>query len=348
MSVDHILNDQSQLLHRIAVKHQIPAYVKQAAVADLESPEGVKTCVQISPEPRFPTHSKAATWLSYASFNELSHRMDHEEVEKIQGRFEKRAAFWGIQEDLDAIRDAEAALTKVAAASDEKYPVRNEKEALAAFRFLRDQYNADERSTTVTERCDLATKLASYFAGDPEFPAAATAQRGCLDGKRVAKQLRDSGCDHEAVEKVAQLCEAFSPQEMQETHRMVAEICEKLAIFDGPAELELAKDSTEDMLFLSNGTAIEKQAIATADVRLLDSIADRAKVVGTKSYRRVKAAASLLSDQADELARDFADWQVKTGNRVMYRDGIDDEYSIMRSVMDINVEPRDTVSVEAS
>jgi len=287
-------------MHKISRQFVIPDYVSNADQSTLATNgDSVKTCAIISPEPRLPAHNKASTWYSYASFvtQKESSELESAELEKIESYLKASAESLGIIDDINAV-DVTYAVSKVASeATTEKFPVRGEAEAkvaAAAFTALDD--------TSVAERVDLARKISAY-GFDNEYIKRATCHYGCYDGKAVGQVLRATDNPH-AI-KLAELCEGFSPQEMQDHHQMAAEICEAANVFgdNERPEIKLAVNTVDPVAILANGSVVKTSALLECNSNIL--VAASTGIVSLDTNKNVKAAQDLSEGLANELCSEL-------------------------------------------
>ena len=103
----------------------LPNFVKDAAVATAKEQAGLAPEVFGDPAARkFPTHTKAAAWLSYAYFLDNRGAYATKEAAHIQDRLRRAGQFWGIAPDLtrlDELHAKEAAAVTKVGEADEDY-----------------------------------------------------------------------------------------------------------------------------------------------------------------------------------------------------------------------------------
>lgn len=103
MSLDPISDRGSTQLYRIAQIIQLPEFVKTASVTD-----GVESLPAESfADPgnrRFPIHTKAATWMSYAYHVTQDQSLDGVRKKAILENLDKAAAAWGIELEIDKLK----------------------------------------------------------------------------------------------------------------------------------------------------------------------------------------------------------------------------------------------------
>jgi hypothetical protein len=153
-------------LTKIAAAFELPEYVKTADPESLAPPSlSPQYFAQRLPQLRYPTHNKAACWLSFASF-----ALDAEENNRtnptVKDRLMKSACYFGIIDDLTAsISQYKQAMDK-AAASSIKYPVRNAKEARAAQQWLIKA--AGTKAIDAIDAHDLATRITATLQSETD------------------------------------------------------------------------------------------------------------------------------------------------------------------------------------
>ncbi len=287
-----------QLMHKISRSFVVPGYVADADQSDFETNENsVSKCAMISPEPRLPAHNRASTWYSYASFvtQKESSELEQADLDKIESYLKVAAESLGIIDDINAV-DVTYAASKVASEeTSEKFPVRGEAEAKAAAEAFPAITDA-----SVEERVALARKISAY-GFDNDYVKRSTCHYGCYDGKAVANLLRSTENPH-AI-KLAEMCEGLSPQEMQEHHKMAAEICEAAGVFDDRPEIKLAVNTVEPVAFLNNGSVVKESQLTAANSNILVAAATGVVSLGDNKY--VKAAQDMSAELADDLVADL-------------------------------------------
>lgn len=306
-----------QLFTKLAHKYPFPQYVLSVSLEDVKSEGNRSKCAQLLPEPSLPTHTKAATWLSYACFVEQRNELPEEQRVKIASFLEERARFWGIQDDVNEIERIESQLVKSANEAVEAFPVRNEEEAIAADRWLNHRLAHNIESMSTEERIDLANKIATFITPSP-LVRVATCKVGCFEGKKVAAKLRDFNKQRKIaeVEQLAKMAEDYSPSEMQDAHAVAAVILSRVTDIACP-EIFLKVSTEEPVVFLSNGAVVKQSAVKTSDSPILEV----ARNVNTKfaminsATNNVRAAEQMSEDVAymfcDDLAKAGIAFEVK-------------------------------------
>ena len=90
-----------QTLYALEKLTGVPDFVKSASIETKEEIGQLPPHVFADPQHRkFPVHTKAATWLAHAYFNQCAPHYSNEERGFIQQRISKAAAFWGINSQL--------------------------------------------------------------------------------------------------------------------------------------------------------------------------------------------------------------------------------------------------------
>lgn len=308
--IDFSSDSGRQLLHKIAVKYAIPNYVKTASTDSLElNSEVGSDCAILSPTRKLPCHTKAACWLSHAYYLEQRDHIDSAILPQIERYLAKRAAFWGIEDDIKQLAIREVELIKQACESDEKLPVRTVQEAYEAKDWLLGQYtDTPEFEVPYAERRKLASKLIDYADAEPEFmpfrDELATLKKiasvgGCYDGSKVAKSLEDT--KNPIAIKLAEGVRDLRGDDLQSFHSQLVEVTEKFAVFKVAPELILAPDQPFPVVTLSNGAVYSKASF----IQLPSDIQDILQTPNT-----VYANTERLAKQAGELSVDMADYLV--------------------------------------
>jgi len=300
----------NQLLHGLAVKYQFPDYVLAATESDCRSEGYAVKCAQLAPEPRLPTHTKAATWLSYAAFMEQRNALPKEERDKIARFLQDRVERWDIVADINLLEATASSLEKHANETTEMYPVRNAVEAKAASVWLENELMQPVPSIKVADRIDLARKIAEWIEPSPRVKAAACFS-GCVDGKKVAAKVRELNATHKNphLESLAKVAEDSSPVEMQLHHAEAAVILE--AVTGMPNSETFLKVSSDDpMVFLANGAVVPRQCFddgiksAALDAAYVACVTNVPELNG-KQIDNVKLAESMSRSLADMFCDDL-------------------------------------------
>lgn len=250
-----------QLLNKLAVQYTFPEYVLSASEDDFRTEGNAAKCAQLAPEPRLPTHTKAATWLSYASFISQRNGLAATEREKIANFLRDRADRWGIVDEIDALEAEHVARDKQAREVCEKYPVRSVVEAKAANDWLTERLRSEHPGINAQDRIELARKIAAMTEASPEVIDAACVF-GCCDGKKVAAKLRElnSKLSNAMIEQMAKVAEDASPVSVQTMHADMAIALD--AITDLPrSEVFLKVSTDEPVIYLTNGAVVRQSDV---------------------------------------------------------------------------------------
>lgn len=151
-------------LAKIAATFELPDYVKSASTDELVPQDRMNPVhyARLRPSLDLPMHNKAACWLSAAKLS-----LEEQQDETAMRKLVKRAAYLGIADDLrKSLLGYQNAVEK-SAATEEAYPVRNEKEAIAAQQWL--LKNAGTDTITSLEVHYLADKIQRQL-GDGTLP----------------------------------------------------------------------------------------------------------------------------------------------------------------------------------
>jgi len=295
-----------QLFNKIAVKHSLPNYVLVQNTANLADDDSLHSCAMLAPTPRFPTHSKAACWLSHAYYLQERDKIATEDRERIEKFLLKKAAFWDIMGDIETMIEREAAVIKQASEQPETFPLRTSEEQLAAATWLLDGYRKKQsHAVPISDRIDLAGRLidsgieSQLPTNDAELLWKAACRRGCYDGRLVAEKLAASVIlqPYLPAAKLAAVFDKLVGMSMQSQHKTAALACDKHRVFgDSPAELELAINTGEPVFVFPSGSVITKRAMDSfrhKEEQLLRAEAGRLSKV---------AFSTLMGDLADETA----------------------------------------------
>jgi len=295
-----------QLFNKIAVKHALPNYVLVQNTAKLADDDSLHSCAMLSPTPRFPTHSKAACWLSHAYYLQERDKIAAEDRERIEKFLLKKAAFWDIMDDVEMMIAREAAVIKQASEQSEAFPLRTDEEQLAAATWLLDGYRKKQaHAVPINDRISLAGRLldagieSQLPANDAELLWKAACRRGCYDGRLVAEKLAASVVlqPYLPAAKLAAVFDKLVGMAMQSQHKTAAIACDKHHVFgDAPAELELAVNTGEPVFVFPSGSVATKRAV--------DAFRHKEeRILRAESGRLSKVAFStLMGDLADETA----------------------------------------------
>ena len=298
-----------QVLNQIAAKHSLPSYVLIESTSKLAGDDSHHSCALLAPEPRFPTDSKAACWLSHAYYLQQRDKLCTEDQQKAERFLQRKAAFWDITDDVYKLVEREAEVIKTANHCDEKFPLRSTDEVKAAASWLLTAYRDKQAmQLPIAERIDLAHRLidsgAAFFCTSDETSLLykAACLRGCYSGPKVAAKLSASVKlqPHLPASKLANVFNNMYGSAMQSQHKVAAMLCDKYHVFgDSPAELELAVDTAEDVYVFPSGSVVTK---AAADA--FEHVEVKLHREETTSLSKV-AFSNLMSQMQDETVNRF-------------------------------------------
>lgn len=294
--------------------HEMPEYVKTADVEDLQGENTAGShYAALQPTPRLPCHTKASTWLSYAYLLSQKDRIRDTDFHKFSSRIEKYARYWGIEDDILKIRADLSEFEKQAAEASERYPLRNSAEISQAASWLAEQLTRDAPSIVFQDRVKLAARLLD--AGVCEYPEfyAVSCRRGCYDGNKVANLLEEKVDTYPQLKAAIEACRGFSPEEMQEQHRTLAEICDALGVFDNPSEVKLAVNTLEPVVHLRNGMTLKQSELAKVHSVALDKVAEMhvcKPEMGAKLASLATTPDEVFNELVDDIVRAGVDIEV--------------------------------------
>lgn len=310
-------NITTAILHKLSQSHSLPEYVKQASMDDLVIRDKLKVAAEtyiMDGEHIYPSHNKAATWVSYAT---LRHRPD-EGVgsEKVSAFLLKRADLLGIKQDCLKVDSDLTEVTKTAEETDERFPLRNAAEVSAAVQFLRKEVDKPTW-TKLADRNQLAIKLASCGEEARVLdPAVMTAgcYGGCLDNVKLADKLEKLAGELEDEDKsasISQMAAAIKNNagglSLQRVHGKIAEFLEDLGVDVGTSPEKFATTS-EPCAYtqLGDGSVVKRAAVVGCGLSILDhpkidSIEDLA--IGQES-KKIKIASEQLDREEQQQLLD--------------------------------------------
>jgi hypothetical protein len=190
--IDQSRDLNGQHIYRILQTYGAPDFVKAASPADTCGGDDTPLhCFADFTQKRFPCHTKSATWMSAAFFYEHQGDMDPHRASMVEDRIRQSGRFFGIEQDLDQIREkiAKANTTEMAQLNDSDFaivfddadgnrerhcPMRNAMEVQAAADWLL-KYRDDLPFTDRTVVADRVLEKAASFGAD------ITAQRDTLE-----------------------------------------------------------------------------------------------------------------------------------------------------------------------
>lgn len=326
--VDFRTDAGHQMLNQIAAKHELPAYVLTVPVPSTgDSDDGTSklasedsnssySCALLQPQPRFPTDTKAACWLSHAYYIQQMDKLSREEQQSVERFLRGKAAFWGIESDVHNIVVREAEVIKQANTCNDAYPVRSQDEATAASKWLLAVYREKRASQIhIEDRIDLASRIVDYLpaslsADDESLLWKAACRRGCYNGNKVAGVISTAMQSRvgDKVHKLAKTISQLTGRALQAQHKAAAIACDQFNVFgDQPAELALAVDTAQPVVILPSGSVVTKEA------------ADRFRSVDTVLYREEKghldklAWSAVLSSMDEETADQYEQRMADSG-----------------------------------
>lgn len=163
-------------LQRLHTVYDLPDFVKEAAVEDLQLPPKRGQYADAITK-QFPCHTKAATVLSLGYFLENSDSLTEKQRTRIGSELAKFANFWGIRPIMEAMTQRKAELSKeaqtveltdsnfalVKQAEDgtvtREYPLRNSKEVRAAAEWFTGNLPALREEYPFRDRLLMATRI---------------------------------------------------------------------------------------------------------------------------------------------------------------------------------------------
>jgi hypothetical protein len=246
--------------------YDFPAYVKQADMTDTCHPENlpVAACADVRNND-LPVHTKAATYYSWVRYlNKLANaEITPKFRAHIEERLTKQAAFWGIEGDIEALKEKHASLHAASDLPDSAYAIvwssedgRKERHyrmsnapetKVASEAFLgphRDAFGFRDRQTIAKKILDKAAefgvgldedsretleKQAGLGIYDPRVCGRAIADRVNMVANEIRSEVRD-GMRKTANEVISNPALAMDPENC-------AALCETLDMFDRMAGL---------------------------------------------------------------------------------------------------------------
>jgi hypothetical protein len=176
-------------LHQYVRLYDFPDFAKKAQLADIIEPE-TKTArifADVRTPHQFPCHNKAAAYVSYIYFLEKQSEINPKVRDRIRGRLDKFAEYWGINnilekattkhasfqaENVGALPDSSFAFVWVGddghgnTTQTRRYPMRNDLEVKAAASWfnqylpeIREQYGFLDRQTVANKILDKAAQM---------------------------------------------------------------------------------------------------------------------------------------------------------------------------------------------
>ena len=285
--VDWATDSGKQLFHAIKVKYAMPTYVS-VELSKLDDDASCKTASEnlgaiqasandyamVTPSPRFPCQTKAATWLSTAYYMEQRDHLSPDVQSRIEAHLAKSAAFWQIQNDVEKIAAVEADLLIKAASYDTNIPLRSAEEITAASTwFCRNVENVikangvDWTIKTAAQVLDKASALKADL--DPEISEKLTkvsCRGGCFDGRKVAKAIKAvkaaSTDDAYTLLAIADTVRDMYGEELQENHEKLARALDAVALNSTDFMSLLAVDKPAELLKLSNESLVKAAGLA--------------------------------------------------------------------------------------
>ena len=98
--------------------YNFPAYVKEADLPDTLCPVGLATNAYADVRNKeLPVHTKAATYYSWLTYLNKQAEISSKLRPHIEARLQKQAGFWGIEGDIEALREKHASLHDAKTAS---------------------------------------------------------------------------------------------------------------------------------------------------------------------------------------------------------------------------------------
>jgi hypothetical protein len=124
--IDQSRDLNGQHIYRILQTYGAPDFVKAASPADTCGGDDTPLhCFADFTQKRFPCHTKSATWMSAAFFYEHQGDMDPHRASMVEDRIRQSGRFFGIEQDLDQIREkiAKANTTEMAQLNDSDFAI---------------------------------------------------------------------------------------------------------------------------------------------------------------------------------------------------------------------------------
>lgn len=191
----------------------LPDYVKQAAPADTcRPPHDLPAQAFADPfSRRYPCHTKAATVLSHLFFKEFGSNLPASRWQVVNNNLTKRAQYWDIESDLQAIAERRADSARISRASvyqvklaradytgEDTYVLDTQEHLKKAARWLRDNWSAiqqrypyEERVKFASHLLERATNLDYRYDPDTRHYLQCVAGRAVGDSVKAARMIRD-------------------------------------------------------------------------------------------------------------------------------------------------------------
>ena len=227
--LDQTLDLNGQEQYRLCQLFEAPGFVKEATVEQIAGTDGLMQHLFADQRRRlFPLHSKAATWLSSAFFFDKQAALPRTDVEKIENRLRDAASFWGIEVQVNALKEKAAELRSddLAKLPDEDFawvegrerhlPLRNALEVKAAAEYLhkwRDEFAFADRQQIARKVLQKAARHGAALGEHDEFLERVAGFGGC-SAAEAAKLVSDR----------AKLARAKDPDLAGELEKMAAMI----------------------------------------------------------------------------------------------------------------------------
>lgn len=198
------LNGREQ--YRIAALYQAPAFVKQASTEQLVGPDDLGSHLYADRRRRrWPLHTKAATWMSMAFFQDKRPLLAEREAKEAEARLLEAAEFWGIRAEAEGLREKAAAARRddLSGLPDEDFawtrdgerhlPLRNAPEVKAAAEYLvrwRDEFTFRDRQDMARRILQKAARHGAGLGELDDFLEKAAGFGGCA-AAQAAGLVRD-------------------------------------------------------------------------------------------------------------------------------------------------------------
>jgi len=231
-------------LHQYVRLYDFPEFAKTAQLSDIIEPEteSARIFADVRMPHQFPCHNKAAAYVSYIYFLEKQSEINPKVRDRIKGRLDKFAEYWGINniintavtkhasfqaEDIGSLPDSSFAFVWTGddgygnTTQTRRYPMRNELEVKAAASWfnqylpeIREQYGFLDRQTVANKILDKAAQMGITLDRNEDVLEKA-AGRGWCDPSIAASVIRNRikvghRVDHpvaSALEKLAESVE---------------------------------------------------------------------------------------------------------------------------------------------
>lgn len=251
-------------MHQIVTRYEVPSYVQDYIEFSKTSASVAHTSYALpSGSPRFPCHTKEATWLSNAYYLIQRDELNDEQRLKIEDYLSKYSHFWGIESDINKIAETEASLVVKAANSfwkeanltkQSNLPLRNPSEVAAAANWVVSNAREIMAEDGLENLCKMAQDILNYnencnvVQNDTLIKLQKFAGRlGCENGKKVAaailadKNATDKELQKEIAEKVAEL----SGEDLQAWHLELSKACKAINVGGDLPQLTIAPDNVK-------------------------------------------------------------------------------------------------------